>query len=306
MSRKSLMRSIARGMYTVPGVRTATRELVRFIAQRFPISLKNRWRLHNFFAEDTAPDDEVVSRIWIPGGSTVGLELDVQDYLSRVWYYLGYTGYETGTTKVMCKLLETKTCIFDIGANIGYYSVLAAAKLEGRGELHCFEPREDLFHRLSRNIRLNNFTCAYLNQLAVSDRDGQAYLLIPTDPSAQSNASLIEGFMGMEQQKGRLVDVARIDSYCSNRNIKSIDLLKIDVEGAELQVLQGVGSILDSTLPDIILEVLDPYDKDLAKFFLARPYRKFLITDLGLEETEEIKAHPFYRDYYLSCAPVSF
>ena len=50
--------------------------------------------------------------------------------------------------------------------------------------------------------------------------------------------------------------------------------------------------------------MLEPYEHELNEFFHARPYRKFLITDEGLVEVERIKAHPQFRDYYLSVAPV--
>src|ERR1051325_4227085 len=96
--KRARIRSVVRGVYAMPGIRAATRASVRLVAQRFPLSLKNRWRLHNFFAEDTAPEGRVVGHIHVPGAGSVKLEFDVSDYLSRVWYYLGYTGYETGTT----------------------------------------------------------------------------------------------------------------------------------------------------------------------------------------------------------------
>jgi hypothetical protein len=82
-----------------------------------------------------------------------------------------------------------------------------------------------------------------------------------------------------------------------------IDLLKIDVEGAELMVLNGLGSLLLQWLPDIICEVLPPYEAELNLFFQDTPYRKFLITDNGLEEKASLCADPRYRDYYLSCNP---
>jgi FkbM family methyltransferase len=154
-------------------------------------------------------------------------------------------------------------------------------------------------------VELNGLTCVRLNQVAVSDRDGWERLLLPCDPRAQSNASLVKGFMGMPQKEGAPVRLVSLDSYCRERDISSADLLKIDVEGTELQVLRGAKGMVDGARPDIILEVLDPYDKKLDEFFSTRPYRKFLITDEGLREVGEIKAHPSYRDYYLSCAPTS-
>jgi hypothetical protein len=65
-----------------------------------------------------------------------------------------------------------------------------------------------------------------------------------------------------------------------------------------------MGELLDSWLPDIVLEVLPAYEEDLDDFFHDKPYRKFLITDNGLHEVEQVRAHPQFKDYYMSCAPV--
>jgi hypothetical protein len=80
-------------------------------------------------------------------------------------------------------------------------------------------------------------------------------------------------------------------------------LLKIDAEGAEASVLRGMGPLIDVWRPDIICEVLPPFEKDLDRFFSGKPYRKFLIADNSPQETDRLKAHPQFRDYYLSTAP---
>ena len=95
----------------------------------------------------------------------------------------------------------------------------------------------------------------------------------------------------------------RFDSYCRQHGIPCVDLLKIDVEGAELQVLRGMGSLLSRWRPDIILEVLEPFAAELDAFFAETPYRKFRIRDTGLEELRRISAEPHDRNIYLSCEP---
>jgi Methyltransferase FkbM domain len=98
------------------------------------------------------------------------------------------------------------------------------------------------------------------------------------------------------------IDVMRFDTYCAKFGINKIDLIKMDVKGAELKVLKGMGHLLLNWRPDIICEVLDGYAGPLNEFFEATPYRKFLIAEDGsLLETKIFRPHSHLRDYYLTC-----
>lgn len=311
MERHKKLRQIARTLYALPGLRSVTRNLVRSVAQWFPLSRKNRWRLFNFFAQDTAPLRTILCDVRVPGGSSVRLELDLRDYLDRVWYYLGYGGYENDTVLFLDKLSRTKSCVFDVGANIGYYTVLAACLT--KGQVHAFEPWSRMFSRLSQNIALNGFSQVYLNQMAMSDHDGQKQLFLPPPSSsglapsmAGLTASLVEGHLDTLPTLHETVQTTRLDTYCDQNGVRFIDLLRIDVEGSELRVLQGMGRLLDAWWPDLVFEVLPSYERDLDDFFLDKPYQKFLITHSGLQKVDRIRAYPRSRDYYLSCTPVSW
>jgi FkbM family methyltransferase len=276
------------------------RAAVRFAIQRLPLSQRTRQRLYNFFAAPTAGTDPVSCTTRLPCGRSVKVQLDLRDeYVSRMWYFWGYSGYERATTQLLGDLLPSKSCVFDVGANVGYYSLLAAATARG-GEVHAFEPWPPAFRWLSRNAALNGFPNLHLNQVALSDVDGEAQLFLPAD-RAWSNASLRGGFV---EQRGSLpVPAVRLDSYCKRRGVKRMDLIKLDVEGGELRVLKGLGELLEAWWPDVICEVLAPFEDELERFFRHTPYRRFLLTDSGPREVAVIRAHPHFRDYYLSRAP---
>jgi FkbM family methyltransferase len=155
-----------------------------------------------------------------------------------------------------------------------------------------------LFH----NVRFNGFSHAHLARVALSDSDGEAKFFLPKD-RAWTNGSLIEGFT--EQMEPLVVETMRFDTYCTKFNISKVDLIKIDVEGAELNVLIGMGELLHRWKPDIICEVLEGYATGLNEFFDGTPYRKFLITSGGLQEMSVLRPHRAFRDYYLSCAPTA-
>jgi FkbM family methyltransferase len=296
------LRKLTRAIFAVPLAKPAARYVTRFAIQKTLLSKKNKQRTYNLIAADSAPARPVACRIEMPGGGEFFVELDLTDDLSRRWYYWGYTDYERGTVLLWTRLLENVTTVFDVGANIGLYTLLAAAHLRGRGTVHAFEPNPDVFSALARNIDRNSFRHAHIAQLGLSDSDGKTSFFLPKD-RAWTNGSLIEGFT--DQDASLVIDTMRFDTYCASVPIGKVDLIKVDVEGAELRVLKGMGELLQIWKPHIVCEVLEGYSVSLNEFFADTPYRKFLITPDGLHETDELRADPKHRDYYLSCAPLT-
>jgi FkbM family methyltransferase len=299
--RHPVLTLIARVLFIIPGTKPVSRVLTRFAIQNLSLSLKNKQRLYNFFGAATAPRGSVAIKVKCAARRKINLELDLHDELSRNWYYWEYEGYERATVQLYKELLKSKFSVFDIGANIGFYTLLAAS-LMSRGEIHAFEAHPEVFECLQRNARLNRFRNAHMNHMAMSDKNGQVELFLPIDGD-WTNASLVAGFTA--QNETIAVESTRFDTYCDRNGVNRVDLVKIDVEGAELQVFHGMGRLLDAWLPDIICEVLEPYENELDEFFCYKPYRKFLIRDDGIKEVKRIKADSQFRDYYLSCSPVS-
>jgi len=296
--RHRVLRRISRLVYHVPGTRLCCRWLVRRLIQGTDLPVKQKQRLFNFFALETAPGRDLHTTMRTPFG-TIRAILDLSDDLSRIWHYWGYFDYEPGVTRLLYKLLPDKTCVFDVGANIGYYTLLMAQALRGRGEVHAFEPAPIVSSALERNASLNDLRNLVMNPCALADRDGRMDLFLPAD-GAWTNASLIEHFTPQSQRIA--VQAMRFDSYCRREAIDHADLVKLDVEGAELSVLRGMGELLLKWRPDIICEVLEPFANELEGFFAATPYRKFLITDERLEPASRLDANPRYRDYFLTCS----
>lgn len=133
--------------------------------------------------------------------------------------------------------------IFDVGANIGLYASLSLDIFGEHCRIYCFEPSAKAFKILSakhggdKKISLHNF--------AISDSDGKARLF--SESPASVCASLLQETFSLESELGNSseeVSLERIDSFCQKHNVKKIDLLKIDVEGQELSVLEGCGRML--------------------------------------------------------------
>ena len=286
---------MARGAYAL-GLRRTVRALVRPAVHGELLSLRNRQRLYNFFADDTVTDDTVVARVRTPSGRPVAARFDLADEFCRTWYYWGYERYEPGVGRLLTTLARQRRVIVEAGANIGYYTLLMATAQPAGATVHAFEPRPDVFARLSENIALNALTSVRLNDAAVSDTAGRATLYLP-DSGNREMASLDRSFAPAM----RSIDVrtVRLDAYCASNGL-AVDLLKLDVEGSEVRALEGLGAVLRDRWPDIVCEVLPQYEAALNTLVAGTPYRRFLITDNGLEERLEMVGSLDARDYYLT------
>jgi len=146
--------------------------------------------------------------------------------------------------------------IFDVGANIGYFSLLFAS-LCPHGSVHSFEPVPLNFHLLCMNRLLNGFSNLRPNQDAVGEVEGQVDFVISADSAF---SSLIDTSRKQVVERA-VVDMTTLDAYCERHKVARIDLLKVDVEGAEARVLAGAAQLLkDSTRRPrtIMLELFEP------------------------------------------------
>lgn len=169
--------------------------------------------------------------------------------------------YEEPLVKRFVSLLTPETTLFDIGAHIGQYS-LVASKLVAY--VHAFEPTPDTFSLLQQNVTMNRLHNVAVNNIALSDKAGKAELFLasPANPGANSLC---------RSQGGKRVQVVcrTLDEYVAERNIppNTPIVLKIDVEGAEMQVLRGAEHVLERR-PTMLIEVLEKTAQTEMEVFL--------------------------------------
>jgi FkbM family methyltransferase len=140
--------------------------------------------------------------------------------------------------------------VFDVGANVGDYAVAASASFGERARIHSFEPDPETFAELSQ--RLASTPGATCHQLALSAEAGDARLF--RDPQVSAVASLHpETF---DHRSGEddsvLVHTDSLDRVAEELGVRSIQLLKIDVEGHELSVLKGARRLLSNGAIDVV------------------------------------------------------
>ena len=146
---------------------------------------------------------------------------------------------------------EEGGAVFDVGANIGTYTLRYARIVGPKGRVVAFEPVPDNRRILSWNVNLNNLQNVTVRSEALGDFDGKARLNLSHGPSAES-------FIVEVRKSGEIeVQVATLDSLKLDR----LDLVKIDVEGAELSVLRGAKSTLKNLRPRMQIEVHAHHDE---------------------------------------------
>ena len=149
--------------------------------------------------------------------------------------------YEQYTTDLFKKLVGEGMTVIDIGANIGYYTLLAAKLVGEKGRVFAFEPEPRNYALLTTNIEANALKNIIALQNAVSSEAGHIKLYL--DKFESGSHSLFKSKRSMTE--AITVDSVSLDDFFENKDSYHIDIVKIDVEGAEIAVLQGMIKILD-------------------------------------------------------------
>lgn len=198
--------------------------------------------------------------------------------------------FEPMSMRLWCRLARTATGILDIGAQVGVYS-LAAAALRKDIPIHAIEPNPYAYARLRVHKQLNHFDNIVEFPCAASDTNGYAMLSWVKKPGAPISSGARLGVLDLPVSQFETVPaiIARLDSL--NINLGSDGLIKIDVEGGEEEVFTGMGSMIESQ-PDIILE---SFSARACKAIWAglRPlgYRAYIIDEGGKAVVEQVGLH---------------
>jgi FkbM family methyltransferase len=189
--------------------------------------------------------------------------------------------------------------VLDIGANIGIFSVYAA-KANTTARIYSFEPSGEAFARLNQNIRANKLENVTTYNVAVADKTG--FLTFYEPEGHLTNGSLEVSFASHFDREPRKRMTIAVSGDLFEELMKEAKnvLVKIDTEGAEAYVLQGLKDVIVKHTPHLILEVLKDYEDQLnAVEFLKDKYEFYSITGSGLQQRPRFEAHESCRDYYL-------
>ena len=160
--------------------------------------------------------------------------------------------WEPYETSLLLRFLHPGDVFVDVGANIGYFSVLAASVVGEQGAVFAFEPDPNNYRLLCANAELNGFAGNIVAvEAALSDTAGEGRLFLSED-----NLGDHQVYVGDEDRNSVPIVLQRGSDYLARR-IEQLDLLKIDTQGSEFQVIEGLMPLLVGleSKPRIIVEL---------------------------------------------------
>ena len=245
-------------------------------------------------------------RCKLPNGRSLVLWSRGDDWVSNRLYWLGLAGYEPETVPVFLRHAATARVVLDIGAYVGFYTLLAA-HANPQAAVYAFEPHPDAHPRLVRNVSLNRLTNVECFSVAAGDVAGAATLWGVTS-ELPTSSSLSRDFMNVNGAvRGIHVEVVRLDEFLGDRGVQGVDLIKIDTESTEPEVLRGMAETLRRDRPAIVCEVLAGRETAAALEDLLGPlgYRFWLLTPDGPRREARVCGHPEWLNYLFTYRDVA-
>jgi FkbM family methyltransferase len=193
----------------------------------------------------------VEAPIILPWHAQTRLRLYLGADLSRQAYIAGC--FEPNEFALLDRLLEPGMTFVDAGANEGLYAVFAAKRVGRSGVVWAFEPSTRELERLQHNLDLNNLT-ARVFPIALADAPGQADLVIGESEHTGHNTLGAFAYAIALASKER-VELRRLDDFIAETPPQRIDVIKVDVEGAEFRLFTGAKTTLQRYRPVLLFEL---------------------------------------------------
>lgn len=196
-------------------------------------------------------------------------------------YWLG--SYELNKRLAFERLVKPGSVVYDIGANVGYFSLLASVLVGSEGQVVAFEPLPRNVRYLQRHVQINHLENVRIIEAAVADHDGQAAFNL--GPSSAMGHLASDGDVK--------VQMVSLDTLLADGQLDPPDVIKLDVEGAEYEALRGGRDLLEAHRP---LLFLDTHSRKVHHFTLALldelGYRFEILDGKSMQTSRELIAFP--------------
>ena len=149
--------------------------------------------------------------------------------------------YEKDTCYMINKYIKKDSIFFDIGANEGFFSLVASKKII-TGKIYCFEPQKNLLKIIEKNLLKNNFKNFFLLDFGIGESEYFTNLNVFQDTNTGASSILKKHFLNTKKTK---IKIKSLDHFVSEERLyDQIDLVKIDIEGYEIQAIKGMENLL--------------------------------------------------------------
>lgn len=188
----------------------------------------------------------------LPNGCIVSC--DVGEFIQRQIYFMGT--FEPIESFLFTRLLRPGMTVIDAGANIGQYTLLAATAVGPAGQVHSFEPVPSTFASLQQHVAANRLDNVKTNQMALWNEDSTVMLGLPREDVYNTGNWTV----GTTESQSTPVsaEAIRLDSYAARCGLTRVDLIKMDIQGAEPFALAGARKLLADWHPTIMMEIHRP------------------------------------------------
>jgi FkbM family methyltransferase len=188
-------------------------------------------------------------------------------------------GYVLGTSEpdlqdAFRRTIQPGMTVYDLGASVGFHSVLAARLVGESGFVYSFEPMSENVAQIEHNMRLNGTRHFAVQPVALWDSEGTAEFNVS---KARTHGTLASIGTPSNHSGVRTVKLARLDGLVEREQLRPPDVMKIDIEGAETAALRGAQATIDRHQPLLYIDIHGT-NADVADFLDARGYRTWVLS----------------------------
>lgn len=208
-----------------------------------------KWRVVNSLVRASGVDELNRGRDVVVRRRGILWHLDTECWVQRSVFYHGE--WDGNEVRQLLAHFPRDGVFFDVGAYFGYYSLVVAHATRGAATVHAFEPVRANHALLVENCRLNGFGGIHPHPLALSDEPGTAEIELPPESNRGSGRVVAGDATGPHET----VTLTTLDHFVAAHEIRRLDFVKIDVEGAELAVIRGARAALARFRPTLLVEL---------------------------------------------------
>lgn len=276
---------------------------------RLPITAPFMWRnvhkVRHYFA------GRLISNPFVTHfDGNIKINVSLSDHIESQIFWQGVQEGDRGEVKLLKSLFASHHTFIDVGGNIGVFTLMAAKRL-GDGEVHTFEPSSYHLEKLRANLRLNKFSNVHVHPVALSNEARSSKLHFPPAGSSFLTNTGMASQFEFDQASSSTEDITcvKLDDYRSSIDLHQVDLIKIDVEGAEMDVLTGAIETIRTCRPRVVMEInLDHLHRarrdaqEIIDYWNALQYRIYRIGH-DAELTPIHSAAGFHTHQNIYCSP---